>query len=620
MKKNSVLLYKGKPCILKDFEKDKIIIELEDGSKKIREKDAVLLVEDVVLTASSSLSIKDVLKAEVPSFDVEDVIDLIEGEEHSFVELISLFFPNLEKIAYYNAWLSLSLSPFFDAESPEKKVRVRSREEVEEIKKKAEEKKALLDEAVAFADVLKLICSKKGGKCVDLERFSKFFQDIEEVALGRRKELKLMREVQLTPEKAHGILLKAGYWSPLKNPYPYRYNKIVRQTKQPCKRREDKTYFDLTHLKSYAIDNEETEDPDDAVSYEDGYLWVHIALVADSVANGSEYEEMLHLRGRSLYLPDGVYYMMGKEDTETFAIGLKNPSYALSIKIKLKNDAIIENVEVMRSKISVERLTYAQATALKDSPELKPFFEIARANCEKREHAGAISIDIPQVDVRLKDGKVQLSTYFEDDAFRMIKEMMLLAGEGVAFFAFKNNIPFQYISQAAPANMPKTLLDGLCGEFQKRRYMKARSVSTMPASHYGLGLSMYSQITSPMRRYGDLISQKQLLSFIDGSHCDVQDELFAKIALADLSFRDGQLVERYSKKHFLLVYLLQHPEWMGQALIVGMQQGGSNHAQIYIEELGLEAQLRTQKKVGETVNVRVLDVDLPTLEVTFKAL
>ena len=615
MKKNSVLLYKGKPCILKDFEKDKIIVELEEGDKKIREKDAILLVENV---ASSTVSLKDILTAALPPFEVEEVIDLLEGEEHSFYELISLFCPNLDKIAYYNAWVRLSTSPFFDATSPDKKVRVRCKEEVAEIRKKEEEKKALVDEAEAFAVVLKELSSKKAEACVDIERFSKFFQDIEEVALGRRNELKLMRNMPLTAEKAHGLLLKSRYWSPLKNPYPYRYNKIVGQVKHPCKRCEEKTYFDLTSLKSYAIDNAETDDPDDAISYDGEHLWIHIALVSDSVEKGSDYEEMLQLRGRTLYLPDGVHYMMGKEDTEHFAIGLENPSYALSLKIKLQDGARIENVEVMRSKITVERLTYEQATAVKDCPDLMPFFEIAKANYAKRCNAGAISIDIPQLDVRLKDGKVHLSSHVEDEAFKMIKEMMLLAGEGAAFFAFKNNIPFQYISQAPSTNMPKTLLDGLCGEFQKRRYMKGRSVSTMPASHSGLGLSMYSQITSPMRRYGDLISQKQLLSFIDGTHCETHEELFAKIALADLSFRDGQLVERSSKKHFLLLFLLQNPDWQGEALIVGMQQDGSNKAQIYIEELALESQLHTQKNVGESVKVRVLDVDLPALEVTFK--
>lgn len=618
MKKNSVLLYKGKPCILKDFEKDKLVIELEDGNKKIREKDAILLIEDVSSPTCCTPSIKDILASKVPAFDVEEVIDLIEGEEHSFEELISLFCPNLEKLAYYNAWIIVSTSPFFDATSPDKKIRIRSKEEVAEIKKKEEEKKAIADEAVAFSQVLKLLSSTKGDVCVDIARFSKFFQDIEEVALGRKQELKLMRNVQLTPENAHRILLKSHYWSTLKNPYPYRYNKIVGQAKQPCTRCEGKTYIDLTHLASYAIDNEDTEDPDDAISYDGEHLWIHIALVADSVENFSEYEEMLSLRGRSLYLPDGVHYMMGKKDTETFAIGLQNPSYALSIKIKLKDGANIENVEVMRSKISVKRLTYAQATTLKDSPALKPFFDIATANYTKRHNAGAISIDIPEVNVQLKDEKVQLIPHIEDDAFKMIKEMMLLAGEGVAFFAFKHNIPFQYISQPAPTNMPKVLLDGLCGEFQKRRYMKARSVSTMPSSHSSLGLSMYSQITSPMRRYGDLISQKQLLNFIDGLPCTSQDELFARIALADLSFQDGKIVERSSKKHFLLNFLLQHQDWQGNALIVGMQQDNSHKAQIYIQEMGLEAQLHTQKQIGEVVRIRVLDVDLPNLEVTFK--
>lgn len=631
MKKNSILLYKGRPCILIDFEKDKLIIELEDEKKKIREKDATLLVEaSDGSSCSRNLCINDILVAPIPSFDVEEIIELIEGEQLYFEQLLSLFFPNLELCAYYNAWKAISSSPFFIAESPDQKIRVRSRQEVEELKQKQAEKIRLQDEATAFASVLKQLLNKKteGNKQsevnVDLSRFLPFFTDLEEIALGKKETLKLLQNMRVTKENAHRILLKTGYWPLEKNPYPQRYNKIIPQAKEMLVKREDKSFIDLTYLKSYAIDNEETEDPDDAISYDGKHLWIHIALVADSIEPDSEYEKMLQMRGCSLYLPDGIHYMLGKKDTQEFALGLHCPSSALSIKIKLNDEetgyrsANIEDVEIFRTKINVERLSYSQATTLQTEPQLKPFFEIAKANLEKRKKLGSISIDIPHVDVRLVDGKVHLIPQIEDDAFRMIKEMMLLAGEAAAFFAFKHALPFQYISQVPPSNIPKNTLAGLTGAFQQRRYLKARSVSTTPAYHAGLGLSMYSQITSPMRRYGDLISQKQLLSFIDGLPCLDSDELFAKIALSDLSLKDAKMAERATIKHFVLVYLLRNPSWQGEALIVGMQQDGSKRAQIFIEELGLEALLQTQTAIGEKVNVRVLDIDLATLEVAFK--
>ena len=467
-------------------------------------------------------------------------------------------------------------------------------------------------------NVLKTLSSKKDACDVDLVKFEAFFRDLEDVALGKKEEPKLIKYKGLTPMLSHSFLLKSSYWSILKNPYPYRYKKIISQCKNSPKRIiiEDK-YTDLTHLQSYAIDNENTKDPDDAISHDGKNLWIHIALVGDSVELDSEYDKMLLERGRSLYLPNGTYYMMGEEDTSMFALGLTDPSYALSFCLSLKNGAIIENVDIMRSRINVTRLSYKKATELKETDAFKVFFDIAKANIKKREAMGSLSIDIPEVEITLNDKDVVISSHDEDDAFIMIREIMLLVGEATAFFAFKHNIPFQYISQAFPTNMPKDLATGLAGEFQKRRYVKPRSVGTSPSLHASLGLSMYAQITSPMRRYGDLISQKQLINYIDGIPCLSTDELFAKIAMGDISFRESQVVERLSKKHFILVYLLQHPSFTFEATILGYHDG---MAQIYIKSIGLEEKmnLKEEAELNSIIEVKVIYINLAMLEVTFK--
>ena len=612
MNRRDVVLYKQRPAVVKDFEGDKILIELEGELKKIREKDVHLLVEDV------ASSINEVLTATCPSISFEDVIDLLEGSYHSFDFLLSLFWQNLPKVSYYKAYELLSTSPFFVVEAPSKDIRVRSKEEILAIEQKEEEKRSVLQKVDEFMNVLKTLSSKKENVSVDITKFEAFFRDLEDVALGKKDEPKLIKYKGLTPMLSHSFLLKSSYWSILKNPYPYRYKKIISQCKTHPKRLiiEDK-YTDLTHMQCYAIDNENTKDPDDAISYDGKNLWIHIALVGDSVELDSEYDKMLLERGRSLYLPNGTYYMMGEEDTSMFALGLTTPSYALSFCLSLKDGAIIENVDVMRSRINVTRISYAKATELKDTEDLKVFFDIAKKNIKKREAMGSLSIDIPEVEVVLNDKEVIISSHNEDDSFVMIRELMLLVGEATAFFAFKHNIPFQYISQAPPTNMPKNLETGLAGEFQKRRYVKARSVGTSPSLHAGLGLSMYAQITSPMRRYGDLISQKQLINYIDGTPYISTDELFAKIAMGDISFRESQVVERLSKKHFILVYLLQNPSLTFEATVLGYYDG---MAQIYIKSIGLEEKMNLKQQVepNSIIEVKAIYINLAMLEVTFK--
>ena len=82
MKKNSLVIYKNKPAILKDFDVDKIIIDLENETKKIREKDVCFLSEGVS-------SLDEVINATLPSCDIEEGIALLEGDEHSFFSIIS---------------------------------------------------------------------------------------------------------------------------------------------------------------------------------------------------------------------------------------------------------------------------------------------------------------------------------------------------------------------------------------------------------------------------------------------------------------------------------------------------------------------------------------------------
>ena len=83
MKKNSLVLYKNKPAILKDFEGDKIIVDLGNETKKIREKDVYFLTEGVS-------SLDDVLNAALPPCDIEEGVALLEGYEHSFFSIVSL--------------------------------------------------------------------------------------------------------------------------------------------------------------------------------------------------------------------------------------------------------------------------------------------------------------------------------------------------------------------------------------------------------------------------------------------------------------------------------------------------------------------------------------------------
>lgn len=56
---------------------------------------------------------------------------------------------------------------------------------------------------------------------------------------------------------------------------------------------------------------------------------------------------------------------------------------------------------------------------------------------------------------------------------------------------------------------------GITGIFRSQNNGKVR-MSTSPAPHQGLGVSQYTWSSSPMRRYVDLINQRQIISLLRG--------------------------------------------------------------------------------------------------------
>jgi len=211
--------------------------------------------------------------------------------------------------------------------------------------------------------------------------------------------------------------------------------------------------------------------------------------------------------------------------------------------------------------------------------------------------------------------RIAVTPVASESAADMVREMMLLAGEAAARFAFKNKIPFQYVSQETP-DIPAELPPGLAGEYRKRRSMRSRKVGTIPADHAGLGLGMYSQVTSPLRRYGDLIAHQQLHLYLAGKPLMGTDDMLERIAAGDSASRGCTLAERSSNLHWILVYLGRNPDWTGDAVVV--EHNGST-ATIMVSELAQESKIRveTDVELNSVIRVRAGNINIPELTLSF---
>ena len=368
---------------------------------------------------------------------------------------------------------------------------------------------------------------------------------------------------------------------------------------------------------AYAIDSEHSADPDDAVAFDGEYLWVHIADPASSVEPDSKIDIAARDRGTTLYIPEGTSRMLCESCLEDYALGLKEDSRALSFRIKVDEDSQIEECEVFKTCVTVKRLTYKYAEEHKEDAELKPLFEIARKNRARREKNGAITIQMPEVNISVdkETKKVTIEPEARLESNEMIAELMIMAGEGAARFAFKNQIPFMYISQEAP-EFPASLPDGWAGQFARIKCMRKRSVGITPAPHAGLGVSFYSQVTSPLRRYGDLISHEQLRAFIDGRRLIQKDDMLERVAAGDAASVAAKKASRQSDTHWKLVYLLQNPDSVFEAFCIDRR---GNDALFLIPSLDMQATLHNCDGVSlnDRAELKVSRIDIPEQKVEF---
>ena len=508
--------------------------------------------------------------------------------------------------------------------TPDEPITIRTAAEIERLTQKQAEKEAA--EAVRQDFVTELRACMQGKQFQTAEsRFTPFFQEIEALALGSASVSKILKDAKIeqTPEHAHDVLLKMHFWPVEKNPYPARFGHSLHSSKIDIPAPVlSGNIMDLSAVPAYAIDNADSTDPDDAVSFDGTYLWIHIANPADTIAAGTQSDADACARGATLYTPEGASRMLGEKAVDYFALGLSPRSYALSFRLLLDDNGDIADAEIYRTSLHVIRITYEQADEQKDSPELAPLFAAAEKNRRRRERAGAISIDFPEVFINLDEqsGKkiVRIEPVVRTAAADMIKEMMLLAGEAAARFAFKHDIPFQYISQEAP-ELPQKLPSGLAGEYKKRRAMRPRTVGTIPSMHAALGLAMYGQVTSPLRRYGDLVSHRQLLNFIDKKPLTEASELILQIAAGDEAARACMYASRSSRQHWTLVYLLQNPGWTGTAVII---DAIGKKARIFIPSLAYETDMNmdTEPELNQSVRIKVRRIRLAYLQVLFEPL
>lgn len=386
---------------------------------------------------------------------------------------------------------------------------------------------------------------------------------------------------------------------------------------------------DLTHLKVYAIDVDEADELDDALSATrllDGRIkvWIHVADPTSLVQPGSIVDREAMKRGTSIFLPTATYPMF-PEKLAMEGMSLKQGELcnAVTVSVVLHSDGSIAECTVDNSIIKpTYMLTYESASELlhlnlEEEVELKILSEAAALRLRWRRNQGAI--DTSTLETRIKvanpdDPEPSINLYVEDQAdpaMRLVTEMMILCGEAVATYGSCNNIPLPYRGQpqsnvdtSAFAHLPE-------GPVRSSALVKILRAAEMdfrkPIRHGVLGLPGYVQFTSPIRRYMDLLAHYQVKAFLRGDSPPFSaGQMEGMAAIVNMHARLAKRLCSSSLRYWILEFIRRQPkEKKFRALVLRFIK--DRIAALLLMEVGLQASawVSLGKQIGDEVEVKV---------------
>ncbi len=299
---------------------------------------------------------------------------------------------------------------------------------------------------------------------------------------------------------------------------------------------------DLTNLKTFIIDSDDPHEVDDAISLETTKenkkkIWVHISNPCRLFSSQSTIDRDAQQKFCSLYLTEQYVPMLPKNIIDEANLGQNKVSNTISASIELDDRGSIINYEIVEAIIKPNyQLTYEDVNEIfeiepKEEKNLIELKNLLLKSISFREENGAIIFDSPTSKLKLEEGNVTLRRIDKTIAHLIVSEAMILMGYVTSLYLFSKNLVAAYRSQKINCN-PNDILqrykDSEIKYILLRQYMGKSYITTKANSHECLGLSMYVQCTSPLRRYLDLVIQRQVYNNIKNLD-EINSDTFIKI-------------------------------------------------------------------------------------------
>ena len=286
---------------------------------------------------------------------------------------------------------------------------------------------------------------------------------------------------------------------------------------------------DLTNLKTYIIDSENPHEVDDAISLEilDGYvkkIWIHISNPCLFIPQNSSIDKDARSKNSSLYLIEQYIPMLPNEIIEKANLKQNKISNTISASIVLNENGSVNKYEIVEAKIKPKyQLTYEDANEIidiepKEEYELIQIKKLMLKSLNYRKSQGAIKLNTSRCILKKDNNNIYLKKIDDSVSHIIVTEAMILMGYVTSLFLIKNNLSAPFRTQKnnfKPNEILEKYKDSEIKEIILKQYMGRSYISTKPSKHESLGLTSYVQCTSPLRRYLDLVVQRQVYNKVN---------------------------------------------------------------------------------------------------------
>lgn len=434
------------------------------------------------------------------------------------------------------------------------------------------------------------------------------------------------------PDVAFKFMVKLGEWTEdenvelLANQTPTIFSEEVLQDAQTAYERLDSVLAepdreDLTDWECHSIDDPDTTEIDDALAWratDNGYeLGIHIADASSLVTPDLEHlEKEIKFRGTSVYLPDFKVRMTPEvlsDDALSLKGGIERPAFSFLAHVDQEGKLLSARMTPSRVKVA-ERLDYDQVDSRVEEglDYWSSFADLALKLKAQREANGAVNLPFPRMDVVLQDGEITLVPDERGSAAQtIVSELMILANRIAAEYLRDNSLPAIYRSQKAPDPPIEKRSEWLPHHlFEARRSFSRSNQGLQPESHSGLGLDCYVQSTSPIRRYRDLITQRQIKHHLKtGEVLYGKEDLEEILTITSTPVSQAERMER-NRKSFYLHKLLRKQRGQEVDALILAANGERYTLQLIdsLREVDVPQGGSPIKAPGERVRVKILSV------------